>query len=430
MKNINAYRTRVSLIDVPNDGNNTRQMTDEQLKQLFDKDDNATNEDHIAIIDSKVNKMDTYTKEELEDMLEAYYHHDPETASIWIQQEKARQKNEEDRKVNETNRQENYNTLKGQAEEKIQDLENRKVQFDSNEEIRKSNETLRISKENERKSAETTRQANESTRVSDETVRSNNENDRKKLEQIRIDMENGRKSKEEERITQERLRVEAEEARKNAENVRVTQEGIRQEQESQRQTSITNMQSSVTAKIENVEDRMGFIETNFDELVTGTGFATVTYVDDKVAGLVNSAPEALDTLQELANALGNDPNFATTVSTEIGKRAYKEDVYTKSQTDDLINSKTQIDDNKASATTVWSSQKTSTEINKKSPIGHGHSMSDITGLVLTATNVTIEDTDNYFASTTVEGALKELYAEVVSGKTRIVREVNDIINMI
>jgi len=44
------------------------------------------------------------------------------------------------------------------------------------------------------------------------------------------------------------------------------------------------------------------------------------YTDTKVAGVVNSAPEALDTLYELAEALGNDPNFATTVMTEIGTK--------------------------------------------------------------------------------------------------------------
>lgn len=53
--------------------------------------------------------------------------------------------------------------------------------------------------------------------------------------------------------------------------------------------------------------------------------ATKKYVDDKVAGIVNSAPETLDTLQELATALGNDPNFATTVSTQIGKKVDKVD---------------------------------------------------------------------------------------------------------
>lgn len=45
------------------------------------------------------------------------------------------------------------------------------------------------------------------------------------------------------------------------------------------------------------------------------------YADEKVSSLVSSAPETLDTLQELAKALGNDPNFATTVSNKIGEKA-------------------------------------------------------------------------------------------------------------
>lgn len=56
-----------------------------------------------------------------------------------------------------------------------------------------------------------------------------------------------------------------------------------------------------------------------------TGLATETYVNNKVAGIVNSAPETLDTLNELAQALGNDANFATTVSTQIGKKVDKAD---------------------------------------------------------------------------------------------------------
>ena len=40
-----------------------------------------------------------------------------------------------------------------------------------------------------------------------------------------------------------------------------------------------------------------------------------------LANLVDTAPEALDTLNELAAALGDDPNFATTVSTELGKKS-------------------------------------------------------------------------------------------------------------
>lgn len=44
------------------------------------------------------------------------------------------------------------------------------------------------------------------------------------------------------------------------------------------------------------------------------------YTDTKVAEIVNSAPEALDTLQELSKALGDDPNFATTVMNKIGEK--------------------------------------------------------------------------------------------------------------
>ena len=50
---------------------------------------------------------------------------------------------------------------------------------------------------------------------------------------------------------------------------------------------------------------------------------TKNYVDTKVASIVDSAPETLDTLKELSNALGDDANFATTVTTNIGKKVDK-----------------------------------------------------------------------------------------------------------
>ncbi|EAU9638303.1 shikimate transporter [Salmonella enterica subsp. enterica] len=57
----------------------------------------------------------------------------------------------------------------------------------------------------------------------------------------------------------------------------------------------------------------------------GIEIATAAFVAAKVAQLVGSAPEALDTLQELADALGNDPNFATTVLNKLaGKQPLDE----------------------------------------------------------------------------------------------------------
>jgi hypothetical protein len=45
------------------------------------------------------------------------------------------------------------------------------------------------------------------------------------------------------------------------------------------------------------------------------------YVDQKIADLVSSSPQTLDTLKELADALGNDPDYATTTAQLIGQKA-------------------------------------------------------------------------------------------------------------
>ena len=50
-------------------------------------------------------------------------------------------------------------------------------------------------------------------------------------------------------------------------------------------------------------------------------YATETYVGTAVSNLVDSSPAALDTLNELAAALGDDPNFATTVTNSIALKA-------------------------------------------------------------------------------------------------------------
>lgn len=53
-----------------------------------------------------------------------------------------------------------------------------------------------------------------------------------------------------------------------------------------------------------------------------TQLATTAFVQAAIAALVNSSPATLDTLNELATALGNDPNFATTITNALaGKLA-------------------------------------------------------------------------------------------------------------
>ncbi|EFN4088003.1 hypothetical protein FQF70_19180 [Escherichia coli] len=55
-----------------------------------------------------------------------------------------------------------------------------------------------------------------------------------------------------------------------------------------------------------------------------TQIATTAYVRAAISALVGSSPEALDTLNELAAALGNDPNFATTMTRLIGEKVAKD----------------------------------------------------------------------------------------------------------
>lgn len=47
------------------------------------------------------------------------------------------------------------------------------------------------------------------------------------------------------------------------------------------------------------------------------------YVDQKIAELVNSAPEQLDTLQELSQALNNDKDFAATINNLLAQKLDK-----------------------------------------------------------------------------------------------------------
>jgi microcystin-dependent protein len=59
-------------------------------------------------------------------------------------------------------------------------------------------------------------------------------------------------------------------------------------------------------------------------------------INAAVAAVVGAAPTTLDTLNELAAALGNDPNFAATIMALLGQKAAAADVYTKAQVDAAI----------------------------------------------------------------------------------------------
>ncbi len=68
--------------------------------------------------------------------------------------------------------------------------------------------------------------------------------------------------------------------------------------------------------IGNVDGLQGALDLKANQSTT----YTKTETDSAIANLVDSSPTALDTLNELAAALGDDPNFATTVATSIGTK--------------------------------------------------------------------------------------------------------------
>jgi hypothetical protein len=64
-----------------------------------------------------------------------------------------------------------------------------------------------------------------------------------------------------------------------------------------------------------------------------SAYDTSVQVDTKIAGIVDSAPETLNTLNELAAALGDDANHVTTMTTLVGTKADQSTTYTKIEVD-------------------------------------------------------------------------------------------------
>jgi len=75
-----------------------------------------------------------------------------------------------------------------------------------------------------------------------------------------------------------------------------------------------------------------------------------TRIDTEITNIINAAPESLNTLNELASALGDNPNFATTVTTNIGQKLGK--TATVTLTGDITASATAFSGNAVSLSTV------------------------------------------------------------------------------
>ena len=81
-------------------------------------------------------------------------------------------------------------------------------------------------------------------------------------------------------------------------------------------TAIRSLVSTNASDISDLQSE----DTALWSAITSTNTAIRSQISTEVAALANSAPETLNTLNELAAALGDDANFATTVSTNLGQK--------------------------------------------------------------------------------------------------------------
>ena len=70
------------------------------------------------------------------------------------------------------------------------------------------------------------------------------------------------------------------------------------------------------AKLDGIEEKANYI-THLSQLINDSGFQTEEEVNAAIQKIIGSAPEVLDTLKEIADAIGNDPNFAATITKKL-----------------------------------------------------------------------------------------------------------------
>lgn len=96
-------------------------------------------------------------------------------------------------------------------------------------------------------------------------------------------------------------------------------------------------------KLNSISDHANNV-TKVSELINDSNFQTQEEVEQLIQDLIGAAPDTLNTLKELADALGNDPNFAATLTqslTQLGTQLNQEIADRKQQKEDITTAYTQ-----------------------------------------------------------------------------------------
>ena len=83
-------------------------------------------------------------------------------------------------------------------------------------------------------------------------------------------------------------------------------------------------------KLNGIQEKANYI-TKVSELLNDSGFQTAEQVEAAIQKIIGSAPGVLDTLKEIADALGNDPNFATTMTQKLTELTNKLETETQNR---------------------------------------------------------------------------------------------------
>ena len=235
-------------------------------------------------------------------------------------------------------------------------------------------------------------------------------------------------------------------------------------------SNITNLQSELDSKYEKPStgipktDLASSVQTSLDKADSAiqslAGYATESYVDGKVSSLVDSAPETLNTLNELAAALGDDPNFATTVANQIGNKVDKVDGQGLSTNDYTTTEKNKLSGiesgaNKTVVDTALSSTSTNPVQNKvvntainslKTLVGDTAVSTQISNAIASKSDTSHTHDDRYYTETEINTKLasksdtshthssyvnQNAFANVVVGSTTIAADsVTDTITLV
>lgn len=108
----------------------------------------------------------------------------------------------------------------------------------------------------------------------------------------------------------------------------------------------------IRSQLQDLKGKVNSISSDVDELKSA-GYQTADQVDARIKEVIGAAPEALDTLQEIAKALDDDPDFAGTITNELATKATKDDINALKSEVNLKANKTEIPSLTGYATEEW-----------------------------------------------------------------------------